>query len=90
VRALDEDRVAADVGRRIAELRRERELTQEQLSVKMGATVQWIAQLEGGVNFTIGTLVKLANALKVPLVELFEPPKPSDGVRRRGRPRKST
>ncbi len=90
MRALDPERVAKDIGRRIAELRRERGLTQEQLAVKLRTTFQWLAQVEAGRNATVFTLVKMANALKVPLAELLVAPKPGSRVVRRGRPPKTT
>ena len=91
MRPLDPERVARDIGRRIAELRREKGLTQEQLSVTLGTTFQWVAQLEGGRgNLTINTMVSVANALGVPLAELLVAPKPSSRIVRRGRPRKGT
>jgi transcriptional regulator with XRE-family HTH domain len=88
VRPLDPERVTKDIGRRIAELRRERELTQEQLAVKLRSTFQWLAQVEAGRNVTVYTLVKMANALRVPLTDLFVPPRPGSRVIRRGRPPK--
>jgi transcriptional regulator with XRE-family HTH domain len=88
VRNLNPESVARDIGRRIAELRRERGLTQEQLAVKLGTTFQWLAQVEHGRNATIYTLVKMANALRVPLATLLTPPRPGSRAVRRGRPPK--
>ncbi len=89
VRPLDPERLCKNVGRRIAELRKERGLTQEQFSVLLGTSFQWISQLEGGRNITLHSLARIANALHVPLTELFTSPKPSSSTRRVGRPRKS-
>jgi transcriptional regulator with XRE-family HTH domain len=89
VRSLDPDRATRDIGRRIAELRRQRELTQEQLSVRLGVTFQWVSQIEAGRNLTIHSLIRIANALNVSLAELVAPPKAASRARRRGRPPKS-
>lgn len=88
MRPLDPQRVCANVGRRIAELRKERALTQEQFSVLLGTTFQWVSQLEAGRNVTLHSLARIANALRVPLVELLAPPKRGSRKRRVGRPRR--
>lgn len=86
---VDPDRLTKDIGRRIAELRTERRLTQEEFGVLLGSTFQWVAQIEGGRNLTIHTMAKIANALKVGVADLFIEPRPDDGIVRRGRPRKN-
>jgi transcriptional regulator with XRE-family HTH domain len=86
-RPLDPDRLCKNVGRRIAELRKARGLTQEQFSVELGTSFQWVSQLEGGRNMTLHSLARIANALGVGLEELLVPPKPSSRARRIGRPR---
>ncbi|HEY1957294.1 MAG TPA: helix-turn-helix transcriptional regulator [Polyangiaceae bacterium] len=88
MRPLDPDRVCKNVGRRIAELRKERGLTQEQFSVLLGTSFQWVSQLEAGRNVTLHSLARIANALRVPLAELFVPPKSPSRPRRVGRPRR--
>jgi transcriptional regulator with XRE-family HTH domain len=88
VRPLDPDRICRSIGRRIAELRKERTMTQEQFSVLLGTSFQWVSQLEGGRNMTLHSLVRIANALKVPLADLLDAPKTSP-ARTVGRPRKS-
>jgi transcriptional regulator with XRE-family HTH domain len=87
VRPLDPDRVCRNVGRRIAELREERSLTQEQLSVLLASSSQWVSQLESGRNMTVNSLVRVANALRVPVEQLFEAPRSAAHERRAGRPR---
>lgn len=89
MRPLDPERVTKDLGRRIAELRREKGLTQEQFSVKLGVTFQWISQVEAGRNLTVYSLVKIANGLKVLLADLLASPKPESRTVRRGRPKKA-
>jgi len=86
-RPLDPDRVCANVGRRIAELRKERSLTQEEFSVLLGTSFQWVSQLEGGRNITLHSLARIANALHVPLETLVETPSAPVRKRQVGRPR---
>jgi transcriptional regulator with XRE-family HTH domain len=88
VRTLDPERVCKNVGRRIAELRKERGLTQEQFSVLLGTSFQWVSQLEAGRNVTLHSLAHIANALRVTLDALLVPPKASSRARRVGRPRR--
>lgn len=71
------EKVVYRVGRRIAELRRAKAWTQEQLAEKLGSSVQWVSRIEGGtVNLTIHTLVGLGRVLDVDVVELFVAPAP--------------
>ncbi len=79
------DRVVRSVGRRVAELRIEREMTQQQFADELGVSVQYVQRIEqGGQNLTIRLLVELAEALDVDVTAVFQPPK---SVRpRRGRP----
>jgi ribosome-binding protein aMBF1 (putative translation factor) len=91
VRRLDPNQVTESVGRRVAELRRHRGLTQEELAVELGSTFQWVSQVESGSrNMTIHTLVKVANALGVVPTALFETPVAESRKPRPGRPRKGT
>jgi len=80
--ALDPDKIAEQIGRRIAELRQGKGWSQVALADKLRATYQWISQLEAGQNLTVHSLVKVANAFKVPLDELLVTPDPSN--KRRG------
>lgn len=60
-------------GKRVAELRRKRGLTQEQLAAQIDTHVTTIAFIEGGTKFVrLSTLRKLAQALGVEIKELFE------------------
>lgn len=80
-------KLLSSVGRRLAELRAERGLTQEALAEKLGVTARWVQSAEaGGENFTLTTLTRFANALKVPVIEFFSPP--MDSKPRPGRPKK--
>ncbi len=84
---LDPESVCRDVGRRIAELRQQRQLTQAEFSVLLGTSFQWVSQLEHGRNITLHSLVRIANALEVALAELLVVPHPANRAIRRGRPR---
>jgi transcriptional regulator with XRE-family HTH domain len=68
----DPDRTVKQLGERIAELRRERGLSQGAFAEKIRSTPQWVSQLERGTRSpTVHTRVKIANALEVSLAELF-------------------
>lgn len=80
--------VLRDLGLRIRELRRQRDDTQESAAERLGMLVPNYARIEQGrLNVTVDTLVRIANALDVPLAELFKAPQ----VRavKRGRPKKT-
>lgn len=87
--ALDPDKIAEQIGRRIAELRQGKEWSQVQLATKLRTTFQWVSQLEAGQNLTVHTLVKVANAFKVELADLLVVPSTSVKRKGPGRPRKS-
>lgn len=71
----DADRVVKQLGKRIAQLRHERSLSQGALATKIRSTPQWVSQLERGTRSpTVHTLVKLANALDIAVAELFSKP----------------
>ena len=60
------------LGTRIADLRRERKLTQVQLAKAVGCSVEFISLVERGVNApSVAGLEKFAKVLKVEVVELF-------------------
>ncbi len=83
---LTSKRVLRDLGLHLRELRQRRELTQEKLAERLKVSPRWLQSVEAGrENLTIGTLVRLANALKVPMAEFFAAP--STTKRRPGRPR---
>lgn len=66
------------VGRNFARLRRDKELTQEEVAARSGFSQQYISSLERGRrNPTVITLYELAQALEVSHVELVVPDKPS-------------
>jgi transcriptional regulator with XRE-family HTH domain len=60
------------LGQRIAELRRNRGLTQVQLARAVGGSMEFISRLERGVNApSVAWLEGFAKALKVKVVDLF-------------------
>lgn len=60
------------LGQRIANLRRAKELTQEQLAEAIDCSVEFISLVERGVNApSVAGLEKFAKALKVEVRELF-------------------
>jgi transcriptional regulator with XRE-family HTH domain len=82
--------VLRSVGRRIAELRRDHGLTQEQLGARLQVSEQYLRRIELGVqNVTLRTLANVANALRVDVGALFEAPRPASRAVRKGRPRKT-
>jgi transcriptional regulator with XRE-family HTH domain len=62
------------LGGRVATLRRERDLTQEQLAERAGVSRNHIADIElGARNTGVWSLILVAWALDVPPSELFRP-----------------
>lgn len=83
------DEIARSMGLRVGEMRRARGLTQNDLAQLIPATVTWLSKVErGGQNLTLNTMIKLSNALGVPVQELFGEPGKSGRKVSRGRPRR--
>lgn len=62
----------AKFGRRLRQLRRERDMTQEQLAEAASISVDMLSNIERGVNApSFETLEKLANVLRISIKELF-------------------
>ena len=60
------------IGARIKEIRNKKGLTQEQLSEKMEINPKYLSSIErGNENPTLNALIKLSEALKVELSEIF-------------------
>jgi transcriptional regulator with XRE-family HTH domain len=60
-------------GRRLRQLRRERDLTQEQLAEVAEVSVDLVSNIERGVNApSFETLERLAAALSLPIKDLFD------------------
>lgn len=61
------------IGNRIKELRKKRELSQEQLSEKADITPNYLSRVERGTeNPTLDMFIKLADALEVEMWEMFD------------------
>ena len=72
---MDVSTVLFDIGRKVAELRAARGLTQEQLAEQAGIDPTYLQRIEGGrLNLTVRTLVLVAAALGCAPKDLFEPP----------------
>lgn len=84
MRSADPDRVVLDVGRRIAEGRVARQLTQEELAEELGLNIKYLQRIERGQNLSIRSLVQIANVLRLSVADLFAPP--TSRRRRVGRP----
>lgn len=62
-------------GRKLRKIRRDRDLTQDQLAEAIGVTLDFISRMERGQDAaSFETLDKLAKALGVPVSELFQFP----------------
>jgi len=84
--AADGDRLLKSVGRRFAELRIQRRLTQAQLAERLGVSVPYVASVEAGnENLTLRSLAKLAKLLGTRPVELLRAPR-TRKARKPGRP----
>ena len=60
------------VGKRIQELRKEKNLSQQDLAAKCNFEKSNMSRLEaGGVNMTLSTMEKVSQALEVEMIELF-------------------
>lgn len=81
---VDADRALRDLGRRFAEIRVERGLTQEAMAERLEISTKYLQRLERGRSMNLRTLIELSNRLGVPLISLFAPP--ASRVVRRGRP----
>ncbi|HEV2402761.1 MAG TPA: helix-turn-helix transcriptional regulator [Candidatus Saccharimonadales bacterium] len=68
-----EQKLLKAFGKRLAQVRKSRGVTQQQLAEKLGMSVVTIAYLETGKRFArLGTLHKIAKALRVDISELFK------------------
>ena len=67
------DDVKGLIGIRIKELRRAKNLTQEELAEGSSISAKYLSSIErGNENPTLDTFIRLADALKVEMWELFE------------------
>src|SRR5699024_7661049 len=64
--------IAVQLGKRIRELRTERQMSQEELSCKAKISPAHVGQMERGLKrTTIDTIAMIASALDVPVANLF-------------------
>ena len=69
---LDKEKTLIEIGKRIRQIRMDKEITIQELSDKLDMDFTNVVRIEKGrTNFTIGTLVKVANALEISLKDLF-------------------
>jgi transcriptional regulator with XRE-family HTH domain len=85
MRRATSEEVLRDIGRRVAELRRARHLTQEELAEGANFAFKYLQRIEAGrENLTVKTLVRLADSFGVTVGQLFRAPR--SRVVRLGRP----
>lgn len=66
-------KLRARFGRRLKQLRKQKDLTQEQLAESADVSVRFLSNMERGVNApSFETLERLAEALSVSVKELFD------------------
>lgn len=64
--------IKSKIGKRIKELRTKKNISQEQLALLAGVDRTYIASVENGHrNISIVNILKLSNALGLPLKEFF-------------------
>jgi len=69
------------IGEQVAKIRREREITQEQLAELVGVATETISRLERGVSIpSLKTLTKISQALHISLRDLFDLEYPQKSV----------
>lgn len=71
---MAESKIKTRFGKRLKQLRRERNLTQEMLAHKTGLHVTYISVVERGIkNISLESMEKIINALRVSMAEFFAP-----------------
>jgi transcriptional regulator with XRE-family HTH domain len=69
----NEQKLMKSFGKRVAEVRKSRGITQQQLAERVGLSVVAIAYIETGKRWPrLGTVSKIAKHLKVDLQEFFK------------------
>ncbi len=79
------ERVIADVGKRVAEVRQALGLTQQEMAERLRMPLKNLQRIEAGMNLTLRSLVRLARGLGTPTKTLLDDPQ-SRERRRVGRP----
>lgn len=75
MRPDDPDAAVRRVAARIAEVRREKNLTQDFMAEALGCATKNYQRIEYGQNVTVHMLARIANALGVTVTELVPPPR---------------
>lgn len=71
--SANEQKLMKSFGKRVAEVRKSKGVTQQQLAEQIGMSVVAIAYIETGKRWArLGTLNKIAKSLKVDISELFK------------------
>lgn len=70
---MDKNKVLTSIGFKIKQLREERNITQQDLAAACNFEKSNMSRIESGrTNFTIGTLLKICEVLKVKLVDTVD------------------
>lgn len=70
---MSEEKLMKSFGKRVAQVRKSRGVTQQQLAESIGMSVVAVAYIETGKRWArLGTLNKIAKSLKVDIQELFK------------------
>ncbi|MCV2449630.1 MULTISPECIES: helix-turn-helix domain-containing protein [Paracoccus] len=73
LRDSSERNLEVAIGRAVRELRKRQRMTGADLAMQTGLSVGMLSKIENGViSSSLGTLQALANALRVPLIQLFQ------------------
>jgi transcriptional regulator with XRE-family HTH domain len=84
VKPVDKQALRDTVGRRVAELRLARGMTQESFAEATGFYARYIQTIEAGeANLTLDSLARLATALRAPVGDLFHAPSRARGRAKR-------
>jgi transcriptional regulator with XRE-family HTH domain len=69
---MNDKELLQKLGTRVAQIREEKGMTQQQLAEAVGATFTWIQRLESGeIDATLSALIVITKALDFPFKELF-------------------
>jgi len=72
VTGQDPEELKRRVGRNLSEARKRMQMTQEGLARELKTSIQWVSRVERGEeNLTIGSLVKLSDAVGLRVEELL-------------------
>ena len=70
---MNENELYNKLGKRIKTLRENARLTQEKLAERSGISLDYLCKIEANINKPgLKTLIKISNALEVPIKELFD------------------